>query len=648
MSRVDSTGALKDPYANFIAVSRYARWRDEDGRRETWEETVDRYIGFFRRHLIKYGVEPTHPMFDDARQAILDLDVMPSMRALMTAGPALERNHLAAYNCAFVTIDDPRAFDEAMYVLMCGTGVGFSVEARHVTKLPVLPETFQSSPVILAVDDSKEGWAWAFRELLRQLWAGKVPSWDLSRIRPAGARLKVFGGRASGPAPLEALFEFTVMMFKRAAGRQLSSVNCHDLMCKIGDVVVSGGVRRSALISLSNLDDTHMAMAKQGHWWEFEPQRALANNSAVYHAKPGPVEFLEEWRGLIESKSGERGILNLAGAREHASARGRDGELIEGTNPCGEILLRSAQLCNLTEVVIRAEDTVADVSRKVILAAVLGTWQSTLTDFGYVRHEWVRNCEEERLLGVSLTGIYGHPEFNDPNDPALASRLQHLRTAAALANRQWADRLGINRSTAITCVKPSGTVSQLVGVSSGIHPWHSAQYRRTVRGNVTDPLSQLLIDYDVPSEPDVTKPETTRVFSFPISAPPGAVTRDQVSALDQLRLWSIYREHWTDHNPSVTITVRDDEWLAVGAWVYEHWTKVGGISFLPYSDHTYQQAPYQEITEQEYVKLASEFPSIRWADLGLYELLDGTNGSRELSCAADGSGCEVVDLTSVS
>ena len=645
MSRVDANGALSNPYSNFIAVSRYARWREEDGRRETWEETVDRYIDYFRRHLTKFDVSPTHALFDTARTAILNLDVMPSMRALMTAGPALDRSNVAGYNCSFICVDDPRAFDEAMYILMNGTGVGFSVEARHVDKLPPVPATWAPGTTVVVPDD-KEGWAGAFREVLSQLWAGWIPVWDTSKVRPAGARLKTFGGRASGPAPLEQLLTFAVELFTAASGRRLRPIECHDLMCKIGDIVVSGGVRRSALISMSDLGDFEMAKAKSGNWWETDGQRALANNSAAYTAKPSVTQFLREWRNLIESKSGERGIFNLAGARDHARITGRASDQIEGTNPCGEILLRNMQFCNLTEVVIRAEDSFEIIQLKVILAAVMGTWQSTLTDFPYVRPEWQKNCEEERLLGVSLTGIYGHPLFNDPDDPELPRRLEDLRMAAKVANWQWAETLGIPRARAITCVKPSGTVSQLTGVSSGIHPWYASHYVRTVRGPVNDPLSQLLTDYGVPSEPDVMKPDLNTVFSFPVSAPPGAVTRDQISALDHLKLWAMYRKHWTDHNPSVTVNVREDEWLAVGAWVYENWDHIGGISFLPYSDHVYQQAPYQEITEEQYVKLANDFPYIRWADLGLYELLDGTSGGRELSCAADGSGCDVVDLAS--
>lgn len=647
-SLVDETGALRQPYSNFIAISRYARWRDEDMRRETWAETADRYIEFFRGHLSQFGVSPVDPMFRTVHHAITNLEVMPSMRALMTAGPALQRSHVAGYNCSFIAVDDPRAFDEAMYVLLNGTGVGYSVEARHVDQLPpVAPVLETTDDVVILVPDSKEGWAQAFRHLLSCLWQGVIPLWDLSEVRPAGARLKTFGGRASGPAPLDSLFRYSVDMFVHAAGRRLTPLECHDLMCKVGDIVVSGGVRRSALISLSDLGNHDMAKAKNGNWWEHAPHRALANNSAAYQSKPSVTQFLREWRNLVESQSGERGILNLEGARMHANFQGRDGSLIEGTNPCAEILLRSDEFCNLSEVVIRAEDNEDDVLRKVSIAAVIGTWQSTLIEFPYLRPEWRKNCEEERLLGVSLTGIYGNMLFNNPNDPRLPGRLARMRSVAHLVNEQWADTLGINPSAAITCVKPSGTVSQLVGVSSGIHPWHSRYYTRTVRGAINDPMSELLKDWGVPCEPDAMKPDANLVFSFPISAPRGAVTRSQITALEHLALWSVYRDNWTDHNPSITVNVRDHEWLDVGAWVYRNWDRVGGISFLPYADHTYVQAPYQAITEDEYLKAAADFPTIRWADLGLYELLDSTTGTRELACSADGSGCDAVDLAGV-
>jgi ribonucleoside-triphosphate reductase (thioredoxin) len=639
-------GTIANPYQNFIAVSRYARWLEDEGRRETWEETVSRYIGFMQHHLVtNYGYPADDPVFDEVKQGILDLDVMPSMRALMTAGPALERSNIAGYNCAFVAVDDPRAFDESLYVAMNGTGVGFSVERRYVDQLPAIPLFVDGGPAVepIVVEDSKEGWAKAYRDILNQLWLGITPKWDLSNIRPAGAKLKTFGGRASGPGPLDRLFRFTVDTFKQAEGRRLTSLEAHDIMTMVGDCVVSGGVRRAALISLSDLNDFDMAKAKSGNWWEGSGHRALANNSAVYMKKPAVAQFLREWRNLIESNSGERGIYNLAGAQAHANALGRLGDKIQGTNPCGEILLRSLQFCNLTEVVVKSDDTLVKMKDKVRLASIVGTWQSSLTNFPYLRDEWRQNCEEERLLGVSLTGIYGHRLFNNPGDIRLPKRLRDLRHVAHETNQQEAARLGINPSAAVTTVKPSGTVSQLTGVSSGIHPWHSEYYIRTVRGNNTDPLTQLLKDWKVPNEPDVMKPDTTTVFSFPIKAPKDAVTRSEVSALDHLALWAIYREHWTDHNPSVTINVRDEEWMAVGTWVWENWQNVGGISFLPYSEHVYAQAPYQEIDQDQYEAAMREFPTqIRWADLSFYELMDSTSGSQSLACAADG--CDVVDI----
>lgn len=648
MSVLAEDGSISNPFQQFISVSRYSKWLDSQYRRETWTETVSRYVEFMRKHLSsKYGYNPNDPVFDEVKQAILNLDVMPSMRALMTAGPALERSNIAGYNCAFVAIDHPRAFDEALYISMNGTGVGFSVERRHVEKLPTIPEIEDIDDVI-QVQDSKEGWAVAFKSLLTYLWKGAAPKWDLSLIRPAGSKLKVFGGRASGPGPLEELFRFTVSVFKGAEGRKLSSLEAHDIMCKIGDCVVSGGVRRSALISLSDLDDFQMAKAKSGNWWENNGHRALANNSAVYTKKPTVTQFLREWRNLIESQSGERGIFNLDGIQKRPSSLGRDVSKIQGTNPCGEILLRSKQFCNLTEVVIKEDDTQESLAEKVRIATILGTWQSTLTHFPHIRKDWQKNCEEERLLGVSLTGIYGNTLTNDPDDPELPDRLTFLREVAHVTNDAEAWKLGINRSVAITTVKPSGTVSQLTGVSSGIHPWFSKYYVRTVRGNNTDPLTQMMKDAGFPHEPDVMKPDTTTVFSFPMKAPEGAVTRDDIDALDHLELWGIYRQSWTDHNPSVTINVREEEWLEVGAWVYRNWDKVGGISFLPYSDHVYQQAPYQAISRAEYEDLVARMPQkVRWTDLAIYEMTDSTTGSQSFACASDGSGCDVVDIGSV-
>ena len=646
MSFIDDNGSIADPYRNFIHISRYARWLEDKGRRETWVETVDRYIDFMKNHLVEnYKYDENNIIFSQIRDAILHHKIMPSMRALMTAGPALDRDHIAAYNCSFIAVDSPRAFDEAMYILMNGTGVGFSVEGKYLNQLPAVAEQHFPTATTIVVEDSKLGWAKAYKELIALLYQGQIPNWDMSKVRPAGSRLKIFGGRASGPEPLNALFHFTVDVFKKSAGRRLKPIEAHDLMCKIGEVVVVGGVRRSALISLSNLDDFEMAKAKSGNWWESEGQRALANNSAVYNAKPNTAQFLREWRNLYESKSGERGIYNMDSVRKHIDRFDRrDSSRVMGTNPCGEILLRPNEFCNLTEVVIEANDTVEDLSEKVRLATILGTWQSTLTNFKYIRKSWKDNCEEERLLGVSLTGIFGN-KITATNGEKLAGILAALREESVMTNAKEADKLGINHSASITCVKPSGTVSQLTGVSSGIHPWYSPYYLRSVRGDNKDPLTIFLKDFGVPNEPDVMKPNDTTVFYFPIKAPKGAVVTKDLSAIDHLEIWKTYREHWTEHNPSVTVNIHEDEWLRVGAWVYDNFDNVGGISFLPAAEHTYKQAPYQEITKEEYEEWLKKMPKdIPWASLPLYELEDNTSGSQELSCVA--GACEVVDIAS--
>ena len=644
-SIVDSKGTIKNPYRNFIAISKYSRWLEEEVRRETWVESVDRFIAFYKKHLTEnYNYDINAPIFAEIREAILEHEVMPSMRGLMTAGPALERSHIAGYNCSFIAVNDPRAFDEAMFISLNGTGVGFSVERRYTDLLPTIPEEFTTGKNIV-IGDSKEGWSEAFRTLLEELYAGRIPTWDLSLIRPAGSPLATFGGRASGPGPIDTLFRFSIDTFQKAKGRKLSPLECHDLMCFVGDVVVSGGVRRSALISLSDLSDFDMAKAKSGDWRQQAPHRELANNSAVYKEKPSVTQFLREWRNLIESYSGERGIFNLAGVKAHAEKTGRDSSKIAGTNPCGEILLRSEEFCNLTEVVIREKDTAKTISRKIHLATILGTWQSTLTDFKLLRPSWKENCDEERLLGVSLTGIYGNKLFNNPGDMRLPQRLSALRKEAHLTNQAEAELLGIPSSAAVTCVKPSGTVSQLTGVSSGIHPWHSEFYIRTVRGNNIEPITQMLKDAGIPNEPCVSKPDDRTIFSFPVKAPEGAVLRNDTSALEHIALWTIYREFWTDHNPSVTINVRESEWLQVGSWVFDNWEKVGGMSFLPAVEHIYAQAPYQEISEEVYNEHLAKMPKeIRWADLSIYELQDGTSGSQSLACSADGEGCDVVDI----
>ena len=645
MSFINEKGSISDPYKNFIHISRYARWIEDKNRRETWTETVERYINFMKDHLIlNYGYSPNAKIFDEVKDSILNHRIMPSMRALMTAGPALERDHIAAYNCSFIAVDSLRAFDEAMYVLMNGTGVGFSVESKYLDELPIISESFNQTGTTIVVEDSKLGWAKALKELIALLSQGQIPQWDMSKVRPSGARLKTFGGRASGPGPLGALFTFTVDTFKNAAGRRLKPIEAHDLMCKVGEVVVVGGVRRSALISLSNLDDFEMAKAKSGSWWETQPQRSLANNSAVYNAKPNTAQFLREWRNLYESKSGERGIYNIDSVRKHVESFGRrDSSLVSGTNPCGEIILRSNEFCNLTEVVISAEDTREELMEKVRLATILGTWQSTLTNFKYIRKIWKDNCEEERLLGVSLTGIYGN-KITSTAGKALEQLLTDLRLESVKVNDVEAKKLNINPSVSITCVKPSGTVSQLVGVSSGIHPWYSEYYVRSVRGSNNDPLTQFLKDSGIPNEADVMKPDETTVFYFPQKAPKNATVTKDLTAIDHLEMWKIYRTYWTEHNPSVTINVHEDEWLRVGAWVFDNFDSIGGISFLPASEHTYKQAPYQEISKDEYEEWVKKSPSsIQWDMLSLYEKEDGTTGTQELSCVA--GECEIVDIT---
>ena len=646
MSFIDENGSITDPYRNFIHVSRYSRWLEDKNRRETWVETVDRYMAFMKNHLVKnYNYDANDIKFAQVRSAILNHEVMPSMRAMMTAGPALERDNIAAYNCSFIAVDSLRAFDEAMYILMNGTGVGFSVEQRYVQQLPVIAEEFYPTNTTIVVEDSKLGWAKAYKELLSLLVTGQIPEWDMSKVRPAGARLKTFGGRASGPEPLADLFKFTVEQFKIAAGRRLKSIEAHDIMCKVGEVVVVGGVRRSALISLSNLDDFEMAKAKSGQWWETEGQRALANNSAVYNLKPNVAQFLREWRNLYESKSGERGIFNMDSVRKHIDKFGRrDSSKVAGTNPCGEILLRANQFCNLTEVVISADDTQETLAEKVRLATILGTWQSTLSNFKYIRKSWQTNTEEERLLGVSLTGIFGNSLTGTVHN-GLGKLLDDLRYEAVQENASEAGILGIEPSAAITTVKPSGTVSQLTGVSSGIHPWYADYYIRTVRADNKDPLTAFLKDFGVPNEPDVMKPDHTTVFSFPIKAPENAVVTADLSAIEHLEVWKVYRSHWTEHNPSVTINVREDEWMDVGAWVFKNFDHIGGVSFLPAAEHSYKQAPYQEINEEQYLEAVANMPkNIPWSSLPLYELVDSTTGSQELACTA--GACDVVDLVS--
>jgi len=644
---------LGNDYRNFIHTSRYARWIDSENRRETWVETVGRYIENVVVPKVRDEV-----ILDDIEEALLNCEVTPSMRALMTAGPALVRDNTAAYNCAYMAVDDPKAFDEAMFILLCGTGVGFSVERQYISKLPDVPELMFKSEDTIIVADSKEGWAKALRKVIAFLYAGEIPNWDVSKVRPAGAKLKTFGGRASGPAPLVELFNFAVNMFVNAKGRKLSSMECHDLMCKIGEVVVVGGVRRSAMISLSNLSDDRMRHAKSGQWWEKNGQRALANNSVAYTEKPDMETFMREWLSLVESKSGERGIFSRPASKKQAAKNGRrDANYDFGTNPCSEIILRPQQFCNLTEVVVRATDTLKDLEEKVRLATILGTIQSTYTHFPYLRKVWKDNTEEERLLGVSLTGIMDNEAmsggmdnfalaqwFTGKEEMNLAAILEKLKNVAISTNAEWAKRLDIPASAAITCVKPSGTVSQLVDSASGIHARHSSYYIRTVRGDNKDPLTQFMKDQGIPSEPDVMKPDATTVFSFPQKSPEGAVTRNDMTALEQLELWLTYQRHWCEHKPSVTITVKDDEWMEVGAWVYKNFDEVSGVSFLPHSDHTYQQAPYQDCSKREYEEALALMPQkIDWSKLSDYETEDTSKGTSTFACA--GGSCEIVDLT---
>ena len=629
---------LPTDYQSFIHKSRYARWLDDEGRREGWAETVSRYMNFL------VGKKVSGSVFKEIEEAILGLEVMPSMRALMTAGPALARDNTAGYNCSYLAVDTPVAFDEAMFILLCGTGVGFSVERQSIQKLPEVPELLEFSETTIVVKDSKEGWAKALRQLITLLYSGEIPKWDVSRVRPAGAKLKTFGGRASGPTPLVDLFNFAISTFKGAQGRKLSSIECHDLMCFIGQIVVVGGVRRSAMISLSNLSDDRMRHAKSGSWWENNPQRALANNSVSYTEKPDSLSFMREWMALVESGSGERGIFNREASKKQAAKNGRRDPNHEfGTNPCSEIILRNGQLCNLTECVVRATDTVEDLERKVRIATILGTIQSTFTKLPYLRKVWQKNTEEERLLGVSMTGIMDNPLMTTSNE-GLETTLEHLKQIAVTTNAKWAKRLGIPASTAISCVKPSGTVSQLVDSASGIHARHSAYYIRTVRGDNKDPLTQFMSDQGIPNEPDVMKPDQTTVFSFPMKAPEGAIVTADMSAVEQLEMWLAYQRSWCEHKPSVTINVKNDEWFEVGAFVYKHFDEMSGVSFLPFNEHTYQQAPYQECLATDYHILLDQMPdSIDWTKLSDYEQEDNTAGSQTLACSGDS--CEIVDIT---
>ena len=634
------TYTLPTPYQQYIYVSRYARYIWEEKRRETWTETVDRYIAFFKKQT-KNKIKASDPIWDELRDAIGNLEVMPSMRALMTAGDALERDNVAGYNCAYVAIDNTRSFDEILYILMCGTGVGFSVEQKYVDQLPVVAEDFHDTDTTIIVADSKLGWAKGFKELVHLLYGGQVPKYDMSKIRASGEPLKTFGGRASGPEPLEQLFKFTIKLFKSAAGRRLTTLEAHDLVCMIASCVVVGGVRRSALISLSDLFDDRMRDAKSGQWYLTEVQRALANNSYVAKGKMEIGVFMKEWLALYQSKSGERGIFSRDASKNKAAENGRRDPNHEfGTNPCSEIILRNKQFCNLSEVVVRADDDIKSLGDKVRLATILGTLQSSLTDFRYLSRKWKENCEEERLLGVSMTGIMSNAKISEVKNDA-KDILEELRDVAVKTNKEWAEKLGINQSTAITCVKPSGTVSQLVNAPSGIHPAHAPYYVRRVRGDKKDPLANLMAEVGIPVEADKMNPNNVNVFSFAVDASDNTIFRSERSAVEQLDHWLMFYRHWCEHKPSITVSVKEHEWMEVGAWVYRHMDEMAGVSFLPESDHVYEQAPYTTCTKEEYEALAKTMPaSIDWTQLTKYETYDQTTGSQELACTA--GGCEIV------
>ena len=627
-------------YNTFIGKSRYARYLDELGRREHWNETVARYFDFMEKHLAtKQNYTLTPELRNELQTAVINLEVMPSMRAVMTAGSALERQNVAAFNCSYLPIDDPKAFDEAMYILLCGTGVGFSVEQKYVSQLPEVPDQLFDSKTSIMVSDSKEGWAKSLRQLLALLYSGEIPRFDVSKVRPAGARLKTFGGRASGPKPLEDLYLFCISKFKGAVGRRLSSLECHDILCKIGEVVVVGGVRRSAMISLSDLSDDKMAHAKAGNWWDGQGQRALANNSATYTETPGIGQFMREWSSIYESHSGERGIFNREASQKQALKNGRrDSEQDFGTNPCSEIILRPYQFCNLSSCIVRSEDSIEVLTNKIRLATILGTFQASLTNFPYLRKIWQKNTEEEALLGVSMTGILDNPLLNNPNDALLPERLEKLRGIAIDTNAEFAAAIGINQSVAVTAVKPEGTVSQLCSTASGIHPQHSQYYIRRVRADNKDPLTQFMIESGFVAEPCVMKPESTTIFSFPVAVAEGALLREQLSAIDHLRLWLLFQRHYCEHKPSVTISVKENEWMDVGAWVFKHFDEVTGVSFLPMDGGTYRQAPYEECSKEEYEALKAIVPeSVNWDQF--LEFDDNVEGAQMLACTA--GSCEI-------
>jgi ribonucleoside-diphosphate reductase alpha chain len=640
---MNNSNYLPSLYQSFIHKSRYARWLWDQNRRETWDETVARYFNFFEEHLKDmHNFTLDGGMRRELEESVLSLKTMPSMRCLMTAGEALKRENVAGYNCSFVAVDNPRSFDEILYILMNGTGVGFSVESKFTEQLPIVAEDFFTSDTVIVVTDSKLGWAKALKELIHLLYSGQIPRWDMSKVRPAGAPLKTFGGRASGPAPLNDLFHFCVSKFRGAAGRRLTTLECHDIVCKIAEIVVVGGVRRSALISLSDLSDDRMRVAKSGEWWKDNPQRALANNSYVAKDNVDVGIFMKEWLSLYESHSGERGIFSRTASKKQAEKFGRrDPNYDYGTNPCSEIILRNREFCNLTEVVIRGDDNLETLKEKVRNATILGVFQSTLVNFKYLSSAWKKNCEEERLLGVSLTGIMDNEYTNGLKGKEILRKiLNELRTVAQETAKEWANKLGIPISAAITCVKPSGTVSQLVDAASGIHARHSPYYIRTVRADKKDPLAKMMVEMGFPVEDDVMKPDHTYVFSFPIKSPEGAVYRTDMTAIEQLELWLTYQREWCEHKPSITVSVKEHEWPAVGAWVWAHFDEMSGVSFLPFSDSTYKQMPYQDCNRDTFDDLVAKMPKdIDWSLLAKYEATDMTEGAQLLSCTS--GGCEI-------
>lgn len=633
----ESKKYFRNSLAEFVYYRSYSRWIPDEGRRETWIESVGRYIDFMKENL---GAKLTDEEYEELRQAILKQEVMPSMRLMWSAGTAARATNVCGYNCSFIAPTSLSDLGEIMYLSMCGTGVGFSIEQQTVQKFPQIKKQTGHKVDPIVVDDSKEGWANAFVKAMEFWFDGQDVDIDYSKLRPLGARLKTMGGKSSGPGPLMALMDFAKRKVLARQGRRLSSLDTHDIICKIGEIVEMGGVRRSALLSLSDLDDEEMRDAKKGQFWLADGQRHMANNSVSYNQKPTAAEFMEEWISLAKAGTGERGIFNRGGLRKQLPERRwkvfeKDAET-SGTNPCGEIVLKSKEFCNLTEVVARAEDTEESLMKKVRLATILGTYQSSLTNFPFLSKEWKKNCEEERLLGVSITGQWDSLAVRSPE------MLKKLRDEAIEVNKKYAQKIGINHSTAITCVKPSGTVSQLVDSASGLHPRHAPYYIRRVRISATDSLFQMMKDQKVPFYPEIGQSldsATTYVLEFPVRAPGGAAFRNDLTAKQQLEHWQMVKNNFTEHNPSVTISISNDEWLGVAHWLYENWDMIGGLSFLPRNDHIYSLAPYEEINREQYEKLASGYPDIDFSQILLYEKDDETKGAKELACV--GGVCEI-------